>query len=237
MTTYSGTFSGIEGGGDIGQTAVWSGTLTVDTVANTATITIKYTDTSPLPVNPNFSGSDTENLAANVIFFVFPQSPGWRADFTGFGNLFGGQSTITGNVDLTYFPTSTQDETSVTLTSGAAPPPPSDTTPPVLVHDKMLTAVSGITVFVPGITSNLLAFSDPDNSDAQLTYTVVSAPRFGVLRKNGSATNSFTQVDIDNGLISYQVTTGALTGIALDTFMFTVSDPAGNTSSTTAFHQ
>ncbi|GAC1327862.1 MAG: hypothetical protein NVSMB26_02320 [Beijerinckiaceae bacterium] len=55
----------------------------------------------------------------------------------------------------------------------------------------------------------------------------------GTLLKNGLATSSFTQADIDNGLVTYHETGP---NVGSDSFTFTVTDAANNTSSTQTFH-
>jgi VCBS repeat-containing protein len=108
--------------------------------------------------------------------------------------------------------------------------PAPDTTAPVVVTDNGLSVQFGATAT---ITSGLLAATDPDNSGAQLTYTVENAPSYGTLLKSGAPTSWFTQADIDNGLISYQET--ATTPSLQDSFTFVVSDPAGNSTANTSF--
>jgi hypothetical protein len=101
--------------------------------------------------------------------------------------------------------------------------------PPSLVADASLTVPldgSGV------ITSSLLKFDDAFSSDAQETYTVITAPAQGTLLKNGSATSTFTQADIDNGLISYRENgSTAMT----DSFTFKVTDAAGNATTAQQF--
>jgi hypothetical protein len=101
--------------------------------------------------------------------------------------------------------------------------------PPVLVAENPLAVAIGQTVT---ITRSALAYSDPDNTDAQLTYAVATGPASGTLLKSGAATSSFTQADIDNGLISYRQN-GA--NVLSDSFTFTLSDPAGNSSTVQTF--
>jgi hypothetical protein len=114
--------------------------------------------------------------------------------------------------------------TAFTFTGAAA-----DTTAPTLVSDNPLTVVIGATAT---ITSSLLAVTDSDNSNAQLTYTVVTGPSDGNLLRNGSPTSSFTQADIDNGLITYHETANK---VSSDFFTFFVSDPTGNKTATLPF--
>jgi hypothetical protein len=125
------------------------------------------------------------------------------------------------------------NQNSVSVNISSLPIPTTDTTPPVLVNDNTLSVQFGATAT---ITSSLLLFNDPDNSDAQETYQLVAAPSYGTLFKNGAPLSSlltFTQADIDNGLISYQET--ANNAPLQDSFTFVVSDPAGNSTANTSF--
>ena len=101
--------------------------------------------------------------------------------------------------------------------------------PLTLVADNPLVDGVGKTVT---IGSNSLAFSEPGETDAQLTYAIVTGPADGTLLKNGSAISSFTQADIDNGLIAYRENGS---NVSSDSFTFTVSDPAGNKTTTQSF--
>jgi phage antirepressor YoqD-like protein len=101
-----------------------------------------------------------------------------------------------------------------------------DSTGPVLSQNKLLLVGPGKTV---AITSSFLQATDQDNTDSQLTYTILfGGPSHGTLLKNGVAVSSFTQADIDNGLISYHETAS---GVSFDSFTFSVADPAGSTTS------
>ena len=104
-----------------------------------------------------------------------------------------------------------------------------DTQAPTLVSDNPLSILSGAT---QTLSSSLLSANDNVSSAAQLHYTITTAPSDGALLLNGSATTSFTQADINNGLVSYHETTGFVTS---DSFLFTVTDAAGNTTGTSSF--
>jgi hypothetical protein len=104
-----------------------------------------------------------------------------------------------------------------------------DTTAPVFVNDNPLSIPVGAT---ETISSSLLRVDDPDNTHTQLAYTVVTAPSDGTLLKNGVATSSFTQDDIDNNRIAYHETA---TNVTFDSFTFNVSDPAGNHTANAPF--
>jgi hypothetical protein len=105
---------------------------------------------------------------------------------------------------------------------GWTPASAADTQPPALNNDNPLLILAGST---QAITSSLLSASDNVSSATQLRYTVTTAPTHGTLLLNGSATSSFTQDDINNGLVSYHETAS---GVSSDNFSFTVSDAAGN---------
>ena len=85
------------------------------------------------------------------------------------------------------------------------------------------------------ISSAQLAVTDPDNTAAQLTYTVTAIPANGALRLNGvvlAASATFSQDDINNSRISY-LHDGSET--TTDRFAFTVSDGAGGSIGATNF--
>ena len=81
------------------------------------------------------------------------------------------------------------------------------------------------------ITATELATNDVDNTAAQITYAVDTTPINGTLYLNGvalSATDTFTQADINGGLITYHHNAGETT---TDSFSFTVDDSAGTSTS------
>jgi Cadherin-like/Cadherin domain/RTX calcium-binding nonapeptide repeat (4 copies) len=104
-----------------------------------------------------------------------------------------------------------------------------DTQAPVLMIDNVLSIHAGATQAIP---SGLLASADNISSAAQLRYTITTGPAHGVLLLSGSATSSFTQADINNGLVSYHETAS---GITSDTFSFKLSDAAGNIAGPASF--
>jgi hypothetical protein len=105
----------------------------------------------------------------------------------------------------------------------------SDTISPSLIHDTSLTVIAGTSAT---ISSSQLQFDDNVSTHGQETYTVVTGPTHGTLLKNGSSTTSFTQADIDNGLIAYRETANVASP---DSFAFKVSDAAGNATTTASF--
>jgi hypothetical protein len=102
--------------------------------------------------------------------------------------------------------------------------------PPVLTTNAGLTLTEDSTA---AITNSDLKVTDSDKQDAQLTFTVTTLPTNGTLSDNGTTlgvSSTFTQADIDNGLLKY-----ANTGGTTDSFQFTVSDDAGGSISQTTF--
>jgi archaellum component FlaF (FlaF/FlaG flagellin family) len=83
---------------------------------------------------------------------------------------------------------------------------------PVLATNAGLTLNALTTA---SISAGRLTVGDVDNAAAELTYTVATAPAQGALSLGGS----FTQADIDAGLLSY-----THTGVGSDTFSFNVGD-------------
>jgi CSLREA domain-containing protein len=99
---------------------------------------------------------------------------------------------------------------------------PSSNQPPALVTNAGLAIDFNSTVFIRG---DRLAAVDPDN-DA-LTYTLVTAPAQGFIRRDGSnlsAGDTFTQAQVDSGRVSYHSASGPTS------FEFTVSDGFGGTA-------
>jgi hypothetical protein len=103
--------------------------------------------------------------------------------------------------------------------------------PPVLVNDNPIAISPGATL---KITRPFLAVSSPTGvfSDSALVYSIVTTPSDGTLLKNGVATSSFTQDDVDNGRITYHETASKFTS---DSFAFSISDPAGNHTGSASF--
>jgi hypothetical protein len=104
-----------------------------------------------------------------------------------------------------------------------------DTQAPTIGIDSPLSIPAGTT---ETITSDLLSASDNVSSAVQLHFTVTTVPTDGTLWLNGAATSSFTQADINNGLVSYHETASGATS---DSFLFTVTDAAGNATGVASF--
>ncbi|RRS02757.1 hypothetical protein EIP75_18445, partial [Aquabacterium soli] len=100
--------------------------------------------------------------------------------------------------------------------------------PPVLAVNAGLTVNEAGQAILS--TATLLA-TDPDHGAAQITYTVSNPPVHGRLElagAPGTAINSFTQAQVDAGLVRY-VHDGSET--TADSLVFTVSDAAGAATS------
>ncbi len=105
-------------------------------------------------------------------------------------------------------------------------------TPPTLATNLPATVLEGQSTV---ITSALLSTQDAEEAANDLVYTLASLPAHGQLLLNGVALgsgDSFTQQDIDNGLLSYEHDGSETLG---DTFDFTVEDGRGGVIGNTTF--
>ncbi len=104
--------------------------------------------------------------------------------------------------------------------------------PPFIVNNVPLTIDGGQNT---GIGDALLRTSDNNNTDAQLTFTLVTLPKFGHLEMNLGGPLSvgakFSQADINNGSLRYFDYNNA----APDKFTFVVSDGEGGFIPKTVF--
>ena len=85
------------------------------------------------------------------------------------------------------------------------------------------------------ITTAMLQVKDVEQAASALTYTVGTAPTKGTLTNNGitvGASGTFTQANIDSGLIKYTPTANAN---GADSFTFAVADGAGGSLSGQTF--
>jgi hypothetical protein len=106
---------------------------------------------------------------------------------------------------------------------------PQDTQTPNLANDGPLSIEAGAS---QTLTANLLSANDNVSSGAQLRYTITTAPGHGALLLNGAVASSFTQADINNGLVSYRET---VNGVSSDAFSFKIADAADNTTTALSF--
>jgi VCBS repeat-containing protein len=126
------------------------------------------------------------------------------------GNPFTGPRTV--QVVLTDGDGGTSAAATTTVTVS-----PADQPPVVTTNFFLAVAEGGSGVIAQ---SNLEA-TDPDNGAAELTFTVTGGPAHGTLLVNGSAATTFTQADINAGIVSY---TNDGSESFVDSFTFTVSD-------------
>jgi len=86
------------------------------------------------------------------------------------------------------------------------------------------------------LTSVLLSVTDPDNTAAQIRYTLTGLPSSGTVRLNSNnltTGQSFSQADVNAGRVSYRHN-GSET--LSDTFLFTVNDGSGGSITSTGFN-
>lgn len=77
------------------------------------------------------------------------------------------------------------------------------------------------------ITAALLETTDADNTPAELVYTITSGTSSGLVLLSGIATSTFTQADINAGLVTYEHDDNGTTS---DSFSFVVDDTEGTTT-------
>lgn len=85
------------------------------------------------------------------------------------------------------------------------------------------------------ISNSELSASDVNSAAADVVYTVSSVPANGALAYNGSdiiVSSTFTQADIDAGLLSYSHDGSETTS---DSFNFSIADELGNSAGSTSF--
>ncbi len=99
---------------------------------------------------------------------------------------------------------------------------------PAAVNTLTATEEVDGTPAVTVIPATKMVFTDEEDADSTLTYTITTAPTHGVILKNGAPLGAatFTQQDITDGLIAYQHTGSAQPGANSpdDTFVYRVSD-------------
>ncbi|MGC3971770.1 MAG: cadherin-like domain-containing protein [Pirellulales bacterium] len=84
------------------------------------------------------------------------------------------------------------------------------------------------------IDDSILEAEDADSAPEDLLFTIVSAPTAGTLYLNGvplSADSTFTQADVNSGLLTYQYDSVSTD----DSFLFTVTDAHGNSTDSQTF--
>jgi hypothetical protein len=193
--------------------------ITVDTTNGTPTLTLSNGATATYdPV--------TVSLNDDAVIFDYTVSSGQSTSDLEISSVNLNGATVQdldgSNVDFTLALNTTMN---VQIASGS--PAPSE--PPMLVANTGASVGVGRTL---AVTGSELRFTDSVSPDAQETYTITAGLVDGSILKNSAAVTSFTQADIDNGLISYQENG---TVVPSDSFSFTVTDAADNSTATEQF--
>jgi|GEM_PF-2805912 len=122
------------------------------------------------------------------------------------------------------------NDTATLSLSSAITVTPTNSAPVLNVAPAIVYAGSSIS-----LSNAYLGATDADNTAAQLTYTVTSLPANGAIRLNGVAlaiNNTFTQADVDAGLVSFLANAGVANNTA-NTVGLTVRDSANSSASAT----
>jgi hypothetical protein len=206
--------------------------VTVDTTAPAAPHVVSFTSNSGTTSGNGTTDDATLTLAGtaeagSTVAILDGGSQIGTASANGSGNWSYNTGTLS---EATHSFTATATDAAGNQSAESATPleVTIDTTAPSLVNNGLIDVLVGAT---QSISASQLQFNDGVSSHLFEVYAVTAAAAFGVLLKDGAPTTSFTQADIDNGLISYQ-SNG--TNFLSDSFTFTVTDSAGNT---TAAHQ
>ncbi|CAO1661502.1 hypothetical protein NYA30BAC_01288 [Halomonas sp. NYA30] len=245
-TERSITVQGQDVNGNTGATAILS--LPVEPVNDTPTATnltqtVAYTEdpgsaVSLFDTEVTLEDVDGDTLTATVTLSdsaagTLASSNGGSFDTaTGTWTMSGDAATVqTALNGLQFSPATNLDKVStasVTVSDGTASAPVGtvtlDVTPvndaPVIATNSGPSVRTGNTVT---LTSSHIDEDDPDDEGAELTYTLDTLPTSGTLQLNGStlaAGETFTQQDIDDGLVAF--TAGGTTGTA--SFDITLAD-------------
>jgi len=166
--------------------------------------------TATIP-SANLSATDVDNDLIDLVYTVTTQPQQGTLSLNSFtqvdidSSLLQYTHTGTGSDSFEFNITDGQDVIGSYIFSINVSEPP---TVDVNLGLSVPTGTSGV------IGNSLLSVSDPDDTAAELTYTITTLPTQGSLSKT-----LFTQADVDNGLLSY-----THVGAGADSFQFTVSD-------------
>ena len=217
-------------------------------LANNTGLTVNEASTGNIIDSAKLSVADIDNTPAQLTFTVGTAPANGTLRNNGVGLSSGGtftQADIDGNL-LTYDHNgseTTSDSFTFTVSDGAGGSIGStafnitvtaQNDAPTLGNNTGTSVSEGSTVNT--ITNAMLSVNDVDNTAAQITFTVGTAPANGTLRNNGvglSSGGTFTQADINGNLLTYDHDG---TNTTSDSFTFTVSDGAGGSIGSTAFN-
>ena len=170
------------------------------TVAEGGTVAVTTAD---------LTASDIDNSAAELVYTVTGTSHGSVLKSGAAAASFTQADVDASLVSFSHDGSELDGSFTVSLTDGTAAPQGATVTAavsphvndaPVLGGDDAITIANGGAVVVT--TADLTA-SDPDNTPAELVYTVTGVTH-GVVRRSGAATGSFTQADLAANLVSFQ---------------------------------
>ena len=170
------------------------------TVAEGGTVAVTTAD---------LTASDIDNSAAELVYTVTGTSHGSVLKSGAAAASFTQADVDASLVSFSHDGSELDGSFTVSLTDGTAAPQGATVTAavsphvndaPVLGGDDAITIANGGAVVVT--TADLTA-SDPDNTPAELVYTVTGVTH-GVVRRSGAATASFTQADLAANLVSFQ---------------------------------
>lgn len=169
------------------------------------------------PLNTLIFSLDAISLGKGMVVDVANGNFNWTPNQTHIGNH---------SVTLSVSDGSLSDSETFTITVNSV------NDAPTLTHNLGLLLIQGDSEL---ITAELLSAADDDNTPVQLVYTIITAPVNGELKKSGTAlaaSGTFTQADINAGLISYDH--NGFNG-ATDGFTFTLTDGSGGNIGATDF--
>ncbi len=228
-------------------TANWSGTdsFTVsvtddDGNVESQIISITVNPVIDLTATDDSFSVDEDTTLSDTVATNDSTTSGGALSYTLNTDVTNGSLTLNADGSFSYTPTvnyNGSDSFTYTVTDAASGESATQTVAITVnpVNDEQVLATNTGAAVAEGSTGNvvttaMLATTDVDNSSDQLVYTVDTAPANGTVYNDGvalSAGGSFTQADIDAGLITYDHD-GSQT--SSDAFAFTVDDGAGSTT-------
>ena len=211
---------------------------------DTATVTVTVSGDQGVPVANDDTESTDENTQITGNVLTNDQVPtGGSLTVTAFDTTSAQGASVTVNSDgsFTYNPIDSEtlnalgngqsltDTFEYTISDGNGHTDTATVTITVtgVADEPVISANTGATVAANGtvdIDNGSLRTTDPDSATADLVYTLTELPSYGTLKRNGvelAVDDTFTQADIDSGLIEYTNTDDSA---AADLFKFTVSD-------------
>ena len=202
--------------------------ITVNPVGDLTATDDSFTIAEDTPLSDTVAANDSTTSGGTLSYALDTDVSSGSLTFNADGSFsYTPAANFNGTDSFTYTVTDAASGESATQTVAITVNPVNDEQ--ILATNTGASVAEGSTGNV--VTTAMLATTDVDNSSDQLVYTVDSAPANGTLYDNGVALTvggSFTQADIDAGLITYDHD-GSQT--SSDAFAFTVDDGAGTTTS------